>query len=374
MKISYLSDSILFSGTANIIHVIKMSQALALQGHNVVLHVRSEIFSSDLPRKIADEYGINPLFKVKVWKIGKFKGSCYIYGVFSGFHAWFFRSSLAYCRSLPASIVTNILGVKTIVELHQPLTSTQPSWFIFLLRCVWKGSSMIRFVTITEALKKYLESRYPECQMLIKVAPDAADEHPSDVCPYDFKQGDQQINVGYCGHLYPGKGIELILKLVPLCSWANFHVVGGTDHDLTKWKSFSDSDAFTNLTWHGRVPHADIPCFLSGFDVALLPMQRKVATSASNNSDIASWTSPLKLFEYMAAGLPIIASDLPVLREVLKHEVNSLLCDAHNPLSWQRALERLRDCANLRLRLGSTAKQEFLARYSWSSRAKQVLS
>ena len=159
-----------------------------------------------------------------------------------------------------------------------------------------------------------------------------------------------------------------------MCPWANFHVVGGTDRDLAKWKSFSGSDAFSNLTWHGRVPHADVPRFLSSFDVALLPMQERVATSASNNSDIASWTSPLKLFEYMAAGLPIIASDLPVLREVLKHEVNSLLCDVHDPLSWQRELERLRDSTNLRLRLGSTAKQEFLARYSWSSRAKQVLS
>ena len=85
MKISYLSDSTLFSGTANIIHVIKMSQALALQGHSVVLHVRSEKFSSDILFHIAEEYGIDPSFKVKAWKIGNFKGSYYIYGLLSAF-------------------------------------------------------------------------------------------------------------------------------------------------------------------------------------------------------------------------------------------------------------------------------------------------
>ena len=82
MRISYLSDSTLFSGTANIIHVIKMSQALALQGHSVILHVRSESSYSDLLCDISDEYGIRPLFKVRAWRIGRFKGSCYVYGFF----------------------------------------------------------------------------------------------------------------------------------------------------------------------------------------------------------------------------------------------------------------------------------------------------
>ena len=359
MRISYLSDSTLFSGTANIIHVIKMSQALATQGHQVVLHVRAGSFPSDCYHEIAREYGVHPLFKLKVWRIGEFKGSCYIYGFLSGIYAWFSGSSLAYCRSLPASVVAYSMGLKTIVELHQPLASTQPAWFVSLLLYVWGRSHKIRFVVITEALKNYLELKYPECHTMIKVAPDAADEHPAGARPLTFLKSDKQINVGYCGHLYPGKGVELILKLVPLCPWANFHVVGGTDHDLAKWKFIANSEMFSNLTWHGRVPHADVPCFLSSFDVALLPMQWRVATSASNNSDIASWTSPLKLFEYMAAGLPIVASDLPVLREVLKHEVNSLLCNALDPFSWQRQLERLRDCENLRLKLGVQQRKSF---------------
>ena len=184
-----------------------MSQALALQGHSVVLHVRSDKFSSDLLCRITEEYGIHPSFKVKAWKIGNFKGSCYIYGFLSGFYAWFSLSSCAYCRSLPASIVTSLLGIQTIIELHQPLTSTQPAWFISLLRCVWNFSRKVRFIAITEALKNFLESSYPECRMLIKVAPDAADEHPLDVRPFIFLQDDRKINVGYCGHLYSWKGV-----------------------------------------------------------------------------------------------------------------------------------------------------------------------
>ncbi len=61
--------------------------------------------------------------------------------------------------------------------------------------------------------------------------------------------------------------------------------------------------------------------------------------------------SPLKLFEYMAHGLPIVSSDLPALREVLENESNALLCDPDDIVAWVSAIERLR--SSLQLRLGS---------------------
>ena len=53
------------------------------------------------------------------------------------------------------------------------------------------------------------------------------------------------------------------------------------------------------------------------------------------------FTSPLKLFDYMAAGVPIVASDLPALREVLRHEQNALLATPGDPDSFAAAVQRI---------------------------------
>ena len=84
MKIAYLSDSLLSSGKANAIHVIKMSQALALEGHSVVLYIRAKSSSSDLKSIVSNQYGVIPLFSISAWKIPNFKGSSYLYGLLTG--------------------------------------------------------------------------------------------------------------------------------------------------------------------------------------------------------------------------------------------------------------------------------------------------
>jgi len=84
--------------------------------------------------------------------------------------------------------------------------------------------------------------------------------------------------------------------------------------------------------------------------------------------------SPLKMFEYMAAGKPIIASDLPVLREVLAHEHNALLVPPQNLEAWLAAVRRLQDDEQLRQELGRTASREQASLYSWDARARTVLA
>jgi glycosyltransferase involved in cell wall biosynthesis len=84
--------------------------------------------------------------------------------------------------------------------------------------------------------------------------------------------------------------------------------------------------------------------------------------------------SPLKLFEYMAAGRPIIVSDLPVLREVVHDGVDALMCEPENTTAWEEALGRLARDADLRARLGREARAEFLRRHTWTARARAALS
>ncbi len=83
--------------------------------------------------------------------------------------------------------------------------------------------------------------------------------------------------------------------------------------------------------------------------------------------------SPLKMFEYMAAGKPIISSDLPVLREVLEDGRNAILVPADDLAAWESAIHRLSGDPDLGLRLGEAARRDLHERYTWDARAGRVL-
>jgi glycosyltransferase involved in cell wall biosynthesis len=80
------------------------------------------------------------------------------------------------------------------------------------------------------------------------------------------------------------------------------------------------------------------------------------------------------MFEYMASGVPIVASDLPVLGEVLGDGVNALIAPASDAAAWQRALERLLGDAALRIRLATRAQHDLRRDYTWQSRAERVMN
>ena len=91
-------------------------------------------------------------------------------------------------------------------------------------------------------------------------------------------------------------------------------------------------------------------------------------------AQFANYTSPLKLFEYMAAGRAIVASDLASWADVLAHEETALLLPPGDSEAWSKAIMRLRDDAALRERLGTAAREKALAHYTWDARAERILA
>jgi glycosyltransferase involved in cell wall biosynthesis len=84
------------------------------------------------------------------------------------------------------------------------------------------------------------------------------------------------------------------------------------------------------------------------------------------------FTSPLKLFDYMAAGVPIVASDLPSLREVLRDGENALLVPPEDPAAVAKAIDRILGDPALARRLAARAREDASA-YTWDERAAQLL-
>ena len=204
---------------------------------------------------------------------------------------------------------------------------------------------------------------------MIRVSPSGADL--SDTRPPATLTESAKLNAGYIGSLYPGKGMEIIVELAKRCEWADFHIVGGLPEDIRHWES--RASALTNVHFYGFVPHQEARRYQRAMDVLLLPNQRQVSTAGRGTLDIGQWTSPLKLFEYMAAAKPIVSTDLPVLREVLAHQVTAYLCPPDDVEAWVDALKHLRDHPAERARLGQAAGSAFTANYSWKARALKIL-
>ena len=83
--------------------------------------------------------------------------------------------------------------------------------------------------------------------------------------------------------------------------------------------------------------------------------------------------SPMKMFEYLASGVPIVSSDLPVLREILHHSVNSLLVPAADLHAWISAVDSLSGNRQLADSLGTRAHQQYLSEHTWIVRANAIL-
>ncbi len=90
---------------------------------------------------------------------------------------------------------------------------------------------------------------------------------------------------------------------------------------------------------------------LRSYDVLIAPYQEKVCVHGGGG-DVATWMSPLKIFEYMAAGRPIVASDLPVLREILEDGRNALLVSPGDVDAWCIALNKLRNHPDIAQSMG----------------------
>ncbi|MFQ5527079.1 MAG: glycosyltransferase family 4 protein, partial [Thermoanaerobaculia bacterium] len=201
-------------------------------------------------------------------------------------------------------------------------------------------------------------------------APDGADPADPKSGGQDSADSSRGLRVGYVGQLYRGKGLEVLIPLSRRHPEFEFEVVGGTRDALER---LATDKLPSNLSLHGFVPPGVLSEWFERFDVVLMPYQRRVEV-AGGRSDASRWMSPLKMFEYMAAGKAIVSSDLPVLREVLEDEENAILVPPEDLDSWSEALQRLDRDPDLRKRLGAAAREALLAHYSWDQRASAVLA
>lgn len=365
MKIVYLSNSLIPSRTANSIHVMKMCQAFSQNDNQVVLFAPDDPNCDQEIQDIYSFYGVANSFEIKKlpWLNWRKKG-IYLYGLHSAWEAKKIKPDLTYGRCLQACFFASLLGLPVIYEAHTlPINVSKVTALMF--ERLKNSYNLKKIVVISQALANDFQKYYQIPSELITVAHDGADE--AEISEPVSLTG--EFKIGYVGHLYPGKGMEIIAQLVKACPWAYFHIIGGRETDINYWQN--QLNQFNNIQFHGFIPHSQTSAYRQASDVLIAPYQSEVSSSGGGN--IAQWMSPLKIFEYMAAAKPIIASNLPVLQEVLTDQKTALLCDPEDIQAWIANLTSLRLDSHLRHTLGTNANLEFKSLYTWKSRAALVL-
>jgi glycosyltransferase involved in cell wall biosynthesis len=236
-------------------------------------------------------------------------------------------------------------------------------------RHVWRDAE--GYVTITAALARELQERIGDVRD-VHVVPDGARVSASPAFDWIGPRGGTETNVAplvlYAGHLYPWKGVDVLIEALALAPSLRGRIVGGhaAEPDLPRLQARVQQLALAGrVEFTGFQPPSAVAASLRDADVLALP-NRGTAVSAR-------YTSPLKLFEYLAAGRPIVASDLPALREVLRDNENARLVPPDDPQALAEALLAVTRDATMAVRLARGAF-ETASEYSWDRRAARLES
>lgn len=228
----------------------------------------------------------------------------------------------------------------------------------------------IKFVCISQGLKdKLVSDGFSEKNILL--APDGVDIEMFTNIKISKEETRKKLSlpidkkiVMYTGHLYSWKGADILLEAARKIK-ADVYFIGGLDKDVEDFRKIANNLALKNVYILGRKPHYEIPYYLKAADVLVLPN--------SGKSDISKYyTSPLKLFEYMASSIPIVASDLPSIAEILNKK-NAILVEPDNNEILAKGIN---DVLGNDVLSDNLAKQALLdiQEFSWYKRAINILN
>ncbi len=360
MKILYLANIRFPTERAHGVQIAKMCEAFADAGAEVTLVVPNRAVAID--EAPHEYYGVKRNFKIV--KLGKLQDPRSDIGYWMAytrfvcglpFYCLKNKADVYYSRDESIVFLLSLFGIKTVWEAHG-----------------WKGGLRVRYilaaiqkiVVITNiAKKRYVEDGVPAQKFI--VAPDGIDEvlltRREDKISARIKLGlpVEGVFAFYIGSLNKWKGYQTLLACAEIL--ANRHitiVIVGESTEKQKKES-------PQVRFLGYTPYKELAMVQSAADVLVIPNSAKSVVSTD-------YTSPLKLFAHMASGRPIVASDLPSLREVLD-ERTAYFFKPDSPEDLARTIEY----AVAHSEEADEKAQRALVKvreYTWEKRARRILA
>lgn len=393
-RLVYIANARLPTEKAHGYQICKMCEAFAHNGVAVRLlyPYRRQLNPGLRGQSVFACYGVPPVFEVRTLPnldvvplnlvipdkvfMPVFFAHALLWGLYSVLAARREKADLYYTRDSAVAFWLVRLGLPTVYEVHVVPKRAQRG----LLHRIARHPALRLVVVLTSFIKeRVVEMGFPIEKVV--VLPDGVDlslfvDLPGrEECRGCLGLPQDRLIIGYIGRfrtLEMEKGIpELVQAMAYLPSLNGKEplllCVGGPMDAVPAYLNLARRYGVPvhNLRFVDRVSNREVPFWIRTFDVAVAPFP--------NSEHYAYFMSPLKLFEYMAAGVPIVATDLPSLREVLRHGENAWLVEPGDPKALVKGISRLLHDVTLSSRIANQAQQA-ATKYTWKHRASTILN
>lgn len=176
--------------------------------------------------------------------------------------------------------------------------------------------------------------------------------------------------VGYVGRLQTmamDKGVGTLVRSLSALESVSLGLVGGPDEHANQLRGvwLEQGKPADQFLYAGQVKPDDVPLYLRAFDVCVMPFPF--------TPHFAYYASPIKLFEYLASGRPVVATELPSTLEVVQQGQTAILVPPDDVHALTQAILRLQMDEPLRIELGENGHQLVITAYTWGARTAMIL-
>tara|TARA_B100000989_G_scaffold286851_1_gene255921 strand:+ start:336 stop:1448 length:1113 start_codon:yes stop_codon:yes gene_type:complete len=337
MNICYISNSAAPSKNASSLQTAKLCEAFRKIGHKVILVIPDTGYKG---KNYHNFYDIKSKFEIK--RIKYFKKfptgiNYYLYSIISILNSSYKKQHLYITRNFFTSLLLCIFNKKHILEIHDDIR-IEGRIVKFLIKHFkyLNNKNILKIITTTNTLKnKYHKSYFVSKDKLIVL-------HNASSLKLKFKKYkslNRNLKIGYFGSIYKSRGLDMLIKLSNKDINNKYYIYGGSKKVV---KNLNNKYSSKNLHFQSYIPYSKIKRKLKNVDICLLPYTNKITVSG-NVGDISKYTSPLKIFDYMITGKLIICSNIKVLKEVLKHDINSILINKKNNYAvWLKEIKKIK--------------------------------
>ena len=374
MKIYYIAHARMPTEKAHGFTIAKSCESFARTGAEVelVLPRRINVFNGDL----FDVYNVARIFKTRylyVLDLLRYNASrnAYIIQVLTFYVNVFFymlfrarKNVIVYTRESHV-ILLSLIGFRVVYESHH-IFDRRASFFSLCRRAY-------RIVTISGALQNtFLQHGFDEKKVI--VAPSGVDlgtfaiSVEKTVARHELNLSEGKSIVLYTGNfttMGEDKGIADIITALREVPEVLFIAAGGSERDQERYRTLAwEKGVGERVLFFGHAPQSKLALYQQAADVLLMPFP--------DTPHYRNHMSPVKMFEYMASGRPIIASNLPTIREVL-NDTNAVIVPPGDPHALAEMISSLLHDPKRAVALALKAREN-VEQYSWKNRAERVMA
>jgi glycosyltransferase involved in cell wall biosynthesis len=291
MKIAAITTSVVPSNTANSIQAMKVCHTLKELGNDLRLWLPA--YQRGSWDELADIYGLRTPFPVD-WLPFRRRLKQYDFSWQAVSLARRWGADIVYTWSLQAALFALMRGIPAVMEFHDlPMGKLGPCLF---RRYIAQRTPQLSLCT-TRALANALEEKYDfrfQAEAL-QIAPNGVELEryqnlPEPAAARDALGLKQGVTVGYSGHFYSGRGMNILMELARALPNVNFLWMGGRPEDIAPWQAEIEASGITNVTVTGFIPNSHLPLYQAAADILLMPYSRTISGSSGGN--IAASSTP----------------------------------------------------------------------------------